>query len=61
MARYRDRPMDFADATLVYLAGRENLTDVFTTDHADFNTYRVAGRRKFHLLPERRPARRDQH
>jgi len=30
MVRYRDRPMDFADATLVHLAERESLTSVFT-------------------------------
>jgi hypothetical protein len=30
---YRDRPMDFADATLVHLAERESLITVFTIDH----------------------------
>ncbi len=43
MSRYWDRPMDFADATLVYLAKRERLSTVFTVDHADFNTYRNRG------------------
>jgi uncharacterized protein len=38
MSRYSDRPMDFADATLVYLAKRETLSTVFTVDHADFDT-----------------------
>jgi len=56
MSRYWDRPMDFADATLVYLAGREGLSTVFTVDHADFETYRIAGRRKFRVLPRNRPA-----
>ncbi|HUK18506.1 MAG TPA: PIN domain-containing protein [Bryobacteraceae bacterium] len=51
MARYWDRPMDFADATLVYLARREGLSTVFTVDHADFNTYRIAGRKRFRILP----------
>lgn len=51
--RYSDRPMDFADATLVYLARREGLTTVFTVDHGDFNTYRIAGRKRFRILPER--------
>lgn len=41
MSRYSDRPMDFADATLVYLAKREALSTIFTVDHADFNTYRM--------------------
>jgi predicted nucleic acid-binding protein len=55
MSRYSDRPMDFADATLVHLARREQLTTVFTVDHADFETYRIDGRRRFRVLPSRRP------
>jgi uncharacterized protein len=38
MSRYWDRPMGFADATLVYLAKRESLTEILTVDHADFET-----------------------
>ncbi|OLC73978.1 MAG: hypothetical protein AUH72_22445 [Acidobacteria bacterium 13_1_40CM_4_65_8] len=53
MARYHDRPMDFADATLVHLAQRESLFTVFTVDHDDFETYRVGGRRRFRILPDR--------
>jgi len=53
MARYADRPMDFADATLVHLAEREGLTTVFTVDHADFETYRIGGRGRFRILPAR--------
>jgi predicted nucleic acid-binding protein len=55
MDRYWDRPMDFADATLVYLAKRERLSTIFTVDHADFETYRIEGRRRFRVLPARRP------
>jgi predicted nucleic acid-binding protein len=55
MSRYWERPMDFADATLVHLARRESLSTIFTVDHADFETYRIEGRRKFRVLPERRP------
>lgn len=55
MLRYSDRPMDFADATLVYLAKREGLTSIFTVDHADFETYRIEGRRRFRVLPRSRP------
>ena len=51
MLRYWDRPMDFADATLVYLASRENLSTVFTVDRSDFNTYRIEGRKRFRILP----------
>jgi len=55
MARYRDRPMDFADATLVHLAERERLSTVFTVDHDDFESYRIGARRRFRVLPPRRP------
>jgi predicted nucleic acid-binding protein len=51
MKRYADRPMDFADATLVHLARRERLNLVFTVDHDDFETYRIDGRRRFRLVP----------
>jgi uncharacterized protein len=53
MRRYQDRPMDFADATLVHLARRESLVTIFTVDHNDFETYRIDGRRRFRILPER--------
>jgi predicted nucleic acid-binding protein len=53
MARYADRPMDFADATLVHLAQRESLTTVFTVDHGDFETYRIGSRRRFRIVPPR--------
>ena len=53
MRKYADRPMDFADATLVHLAHRESLTTVFTIDHDDFETYRIGGRRRFRIVPGR--------
>ncbi len=53
MRQYRDRPMDLADATLVHLARRESLSTVFTVDHDDFETYRIGGRKKFSIVPER--------
>lgn len=53
MLRYADRPMDFADATLVHLAERESLTTVFTVDHDDFETYRIGTRRRFRIVPGR--------
>jgi predicted nucleic acid-binding protein len=51
MSRYSDLPMDFADATLVHLANRERISTVFTTDHRDFQTYRMNGGRRFRVLP----------
>ena len=53
MRKYRDRPMDFADATLVHLAQRESFSSVFTIDHDDFETYRVGGRKRLRILPSR--------
>jgi predicted nucleic acid-binding protein len=56
MLQYWDRPMDFADATLVHLANRESLSTILTVDQADFATYRLAGKRRFQVLPLGRPS-----
>ncbi|MGH9390010.1 MAG: type II toxin-antitoxin system VapC family toxin [Vicinamibacteria bacterium] len=53
MKKYHDRPMDFADATLVHLAQRESLKTVLTIDFDDFETYRIGGARRFRILPSR--------
>lgn len=42
MSRYANVPMDFADACLVYLAERENLSYIATID-SDFHIYRING------------------
>jgi uncharacterized protein len=44
--KYRDMPADFADASLVALAERLNLSRVASVDH-DFNVYRALGKRAF--------------
>jgi predicted nucleic acid-binding protein len=54
MRTYADRRMDFADATLVHLASREQISLILTVDHDDFETYRIAGRKKFTVLPARK-------
>lgn len=53
MARYADRPMNFADATLVHVAHREGIRTILTVDRADFETYRVGRNAKFRILPAR--------
>jgi len=53
MTQYRDRPMDFADATLVHLAAREAISLIVTVDFEDFETYRIGGRKRFTILPDR--------
>jgi len=55
MSPYKDLPMDFADGTLVYLGEREAITAVITVDQNDFATYRISGKRQFHILPVERP------
>ena len=55
MSRYWDRPMDFADATLVFLAKRESLSVILTVDQADFTTYRIEGKRQVRILPQNPP------
>lgn len=51
MLDYADRPMDFADATLVYLAKREFISTILTIDFSDFATYRIEGKLPFLVLP----------
>lgn len=53
MTRYADRPMDFADATLVHVAERNGLRTILTIDHDDFETYRIGRNAKFRILPTR--------
>lgn len=41
MERYRDHPMDLADASLIVAAETLKTRKVFTLDRRDFETYRV--------------------
>ena len=50
MEKYKDVPMDFADATLVRIAERESILDMFTLDR-DFTIYRACRGRRFSILP----------
>lgn len=49
--KYGDQPMDFADATLVHVAMREGLYDIFTLDRRDFGVYRLRRGKSFTVLP----------
>jgi hypothetical protein len=51
MRKYRDLPMDLADAALVRAAEREKISRVFTIDRRDFEVYRPRGIRRFTILP----------
>jgi len=50
MSKYSDRPMDFADASLVALAERLSVDRVFTVDRRDFSTYRLHGKKPFTVI-----------
>ena len=45
--KYADRPMDLADASLVWLANKIDVTDIITIDRTDFAVYRTAKRKSF--------------
>ena len=51
MHKYRDLPMDLADAALVRVAERDRISRVFTLDRRDFQVYRPAGLGRFSLIP----------
>jgi uncharacterized protein len=50
MHKYRDLPMDFADAPLVRAEERERITRVVTLD-CHFQVYRLPRRARFTVLP----------
>jgi predicted nucleic acid-binding protein len=52
MKKYRDLPMDLADAALVAVAERERVARVFTLDRRDFEVYRPARVGRFRIIPE---------
>ena len=52
MKKYKDLPMDLADAALVALAERERIRRIFTLDRRDFEVYRPAKLGRFIILPE---------
>lgn len=50
MEKYRDLPMDMADAALVRVAERDSLTQVFTLDRTHFSVYRPGRRQRFSIV-----------
>ena len=51
MQKYRDFPMDLADAALVRVAERDKISNIFTLDRRHFRAYRPSGIRAFSILP----------
>jgi len=50
LQKYRDLPMDFADAALVRVAEREGFIDIVSFDK-HFRVYRLPRRGRFNVLP----------
>jgi predicted nucleic acid-binding protein len=50
MEKYRDIPMDLADASLVAAAESRGLERIFTLD-SDFRVYRFHGNARFDVVP----------
>ena len=51
MEKYRNVPMDYADATLVALGEELGADQVFTLDRHGFSAYRLLQRKAFQLVP----------
>lgn len=52
MEKYKDIPMDFADATLVCLAEETGIHEIFTLDIRGFSAYRFREKKPFIIFPE---------
>ncbi|MEW6185009.1 MAG: PIN domain-containing protein [Thermodesulfobacteriota bacterium] len=52
MEKYKDIPMDFADATLVCLAEETGINTIFTLDVRGFSAYRFGEKKGFVIFPE---------
>ena len=49
LRKYADRDPDWADIALVWLAEASGVHRIATLDVADFNVYRIKGRKRFEL------------
>lgn len=50
IGKYANRDIDFADAALVWLAEQLGILKIMTVDRADFEIYRMKGRKRFDLV-----------
>ena len=51
MEKYKALKPQLADSALVYLAGRDEVGEIFTLDRRDFSIYRWGKNRAFHIIP----------
>ncbi len=56
MDKYEDLPMDFCDASLVWLAVHLRIDSIATVDRRDFLVYRLPGNKAFKLVLDRAKA-----
>ena len=52
MSKYRDLPMDLADAALVAIAEVKRVKSIFTLDHKDFSLYSPSHIKRLELIPK---------
>jgi len=52
LARYESAGIQLADAALAYLADREGIRTIFTTDRRDFSIIRLKRNRALKLIPD---------
>lgn len=53
MLKYADRPMDLADASMIWAAEQTGLHQILTTDRTDFEIYRTKTGQALDILPQR--------
>lgn len=51
MEKYKDKPMDLADASLVAAAEVLKVSKIFTLDRRDFEVYRIYDKKPFEIVP----------
>ena len=48
--KYRDLPMDLADASLIWVAQQTGMLEILTIDRKDFSVYRMPGGKSLNLV-----------
>lgn len=51
LRKYADRPMDLADASMVWAAEHTGTIQILTADQVDFEIYRTKTGKRFEVLP----------
>jgi len=51
MGKYADKPMDFADASLVVISEIHRAKAIFTLDRTDFTVYRPSHTKHYRIIP----------